>query len=259
MIVQLRDLHVAQLSEASTRDAAMSYWEVFGHPCGLWTQNPQMHPGAEADLFLTYQLDWIRSVVKLEGNGEKSLGRFISPLEYAKPDAASVSHRKSYLCLIPILWNCDFVSFLACPFICCSCPACDWLFTHPWSTHTMILSSRGWENWVFEGMSFSVCNRHTYAFLVVLRVKLPALLSREITNKWEASSWCSGHIQIWPCPHCLGAFNKELSVLVTLNSHSTWGVLAVFKIAPQHSFMNTYTTQLSTFVPPSLMCLRSYY
>lgn len=64
-------------------------------------------------------------MVKLEGNGGKSLGRFISLLECAKPDAVSVSHRKSYLCLIPISWDCDFVSLLAHPFVCCSSPACD--------------------------------------------------------------------------------------------------------------------------------------
>lgn len=145
MVVQLRDLHAVQLIEASMSDAAMSYSEVFGHPSGLWTQNPQKHPGAEADLFLTYQLDWIWSVVKLEGNGGKSLGRFISPLASGLAHSVSLSHRKSCFCLIPILWNCDFVSLLARPFICCSSPACDWLFTHPWNARCLILSSTGLE------------------------------------------------------------------------------------------------------------------
>lgn len=71
--------------------------QLFGHPCGLHEYNqlkPQMHEHVEKGSFLTYQLNRIWTAVKLEGNGGKHSGRFIPVLEYAKTDAASVSHRK---------------------------------------------------------------------------------------------------------------------------------------------------------------------
>lgn len=78
-----------------------------------------MHKHAEKGLFLIYHLNRLWTAVKLEGNGGKHLGRFIPLLEYAKPDAASVSRRKYFLRWILILCDCNLISLLICPLVCC--------------------------------------------------------------------------------------------------------------------------------------------
>lgn len=85
---------MVQLTEASMRRSQHDIQSYLGHPCGLHEYNQfkaHTHKHMEKDSFLTYQLNWIWTAVKLEG---KHSGRFILVLEYAKPDGASVSQRK---------------------------------------------------------------------------------------------------------------------------------------------------------------------